>query len=180
MLHIKIQSRDNTIYLHISCIFSFRTHYWSYLFILGLCHKQQCTGYRHYSNSFRDSLRVRDIEECSNRCASSSYCNTFSFKHYGSVESRLEVNCLLSSFSSLRLDATEDLSLDINWNLYRKIENAQCNNNGNDRHDDNYGRGNMNLFQACVIESDKVLVKTNKSLPWPRQKRLRILCTLVW
>jgi len=114
-----------------------------FLFNSGVCHKQQCTGYRHYSNSFRDSLRVRDIEECSNRCAATSYCNTFSYKH--GVESSLELNCLLSSIAIVRLDATRDLLETINWNLYRRIRNAQCNNNENARHDNNNGRGNLNF-----------------------------------
>ena len=71
---------------------------WHLFFDLGICHKQQCTGYRHYSNSFRDSLRVRDVSECSDRCAETSYCKTFSFRH--GVESSLELNCLLSSYSN--------------------------------------------------------------------------------
>ena len=114
---------------------------WHLFFDLGICHKQQCTGYRHYSNSFRDSLRVRDVRECSDRCAETSYCKTFSFRH--GVESSLELNCLLSSYSNFRLDATSDLLTDINWNLYRRIRNDQCGNSENDRYDNNYGRGNM-------------------------------------
>ena len=110
----------------------------------GLCHKQQCTGYRHYSNSFRDSLRVRDVSECSDRCAETSYCKTFSFRH--GVESSLELNCLLSSYSNFRLDATSDLLTDINWNLYRRIRNDQCGNSENDRQDYSYGRGNIENF----------------------------------
>ena len=110
-----------------------------FLFTLGSCHKQQCVGYRHYSNSFRDSLRVRNIKECSDRCAVTSYCNTFSFKHY--AESSGELNCLLSTFSSFRLDTTRDLSIDINWTLYKRRNNALCNNSGNDRQDNYYGRG---------------------------------------
>ena len=110
----------------------------------GLCHKQQCAGYRHYSNSFRDSLRVRDVSECSDRCAETSYCKTFSFRH--GVESSLELNCLLSSYSNFRLDATSDLLTDINWNLYRRIRNDQCGNSENDRQDYSYGRGNIVNF----------------------------------
>lgn len=60
------------------------------------------------------------------------------------MESFSEHNCLLSSFSSVWLDTTQDLVADTNWNLYRQINNAECSNNENDRHDDNYDRGNMN------------------------------------
>ena len=127
------------IYFHFFIISQWSVLKTFFLYTLGTCHKQQCVGYRHYSNSFRDSLRVRDIKECSDRCAVTSYCNTFSFKHYS--ESSGELNCLLSAFSSFRLDTTRDLSTDINWTLYKRKNNAQCSNNGNDRQDNYYGRG---------------------------------------
>ena len=114
-------------------------------YVLGVCHRQQCAGYRHYSTSFKDSLRVSDIKECSDHCAAVSYCNTFSFKRF--VTSDLGDNCLLSSFLSFRLDTTRDLTANTNWNLYRRLSNSECANNENDRQD-NYDRGISSIIQT--------------------------------
>ena len=56
--------------------------------------------YKHYSALVRDRLTAGSLEDCSARCHSETFCNTFS---YGEpLQSYSQENCLLSD--TLRTD----------------------------------------------------------------------------
>ena len=105
----------------------------------GDCYNHQCSGYRHYSGSYVDALRVQDKDECSQRCSRTSYCRSFSYQYF---VSNINENCLLSPREISRLNPELDLVADSNWDLYEQQDAPGCRlsvgDNDRQYYDDDY------------------------------------------
>ena len=73
--------------------------------------------YKHYSALVRARVTAGSLEDCSARCHTEPYCNTFS---YGDISyiSYSEDNCLLSDTLRTDLSVSSDLVSDAYWAVY--------------------------------------------------------------
>ena len=83
------------------------------------CYVLERSLYKHYDSLVRDTGRADSLQDCSARCHSQTYCNSFS---YGDT-TYSEDNCLLSERLRTELTVSSDLVSDAYWAVY-SITNA--------------------------------------------------------
>ena len=88
----------------------------TFLISVSDCFSLERSLYKHYSPLVRSRLTAESLQDCSARCHSETFCNTFS---YGEREvSFSQENCLLSDTLRTDLSVSSDLVSEAYWSVY--------------------------------------------------------------